>query len=91
MKVSYPRNTFGGGYMAIDPICGMEVAEQGAEHMLHFEHVTIYFCSESCKRSYAEKSGIVKPAPKTGVIARFLAKIALSNESSFGDGPPRCH
>ena len=77
--------------MAIDPICGMEVAEQGAEHMLHFEHKTLYFCSAQCKKTFAERSGIVKPATEKGLLGRFLEKIAKGTESSFGNKPPSCH
>ena len=77
--------------MATDPVCGMEVAEQGAEHMLHFEHETIYFCSAQCKKTFAEESGLVKPVTDKGLIRRFLEKIAKGTESSLGGNPPKCH
>jgi len=77
--------------MAIDPVCGMEVAEKGAEHMLHFEHETLYFCSAQCKKTYAEKAGVVKPATEKGLIGRFLEKLAKDNQESLGGKPPKCH
>ena len=77
--------------MAKDPVCGMEVEEQRAEHMLHFEHETIYFCSAQCKRTFAEESGLVKPVTDKGLIRRFLEKIAKGTESSIGTRPPKCH
>ncbi|WP_020677982.1 hypothetical protein [Geopsychrobacter electrodiphilus] len=77
--------------MAKDPICGMEVSEEGAEHMLHFAHESVYFCSKVCKETYAQQAGLAKPAAKKGVIGRFLAKLAKENEQSNGGKPPSCH
>ena len=77
--------------MVKDPVCGMEVAEQRAEHMLHFEHETIYFCSAQCKKTFAEESGLVKPVTDKGLIRRFLEKIAKGTERSLGSRPPKCH
>lgn len=77
--------------MAKDPICGMEVSEEGAKYMLHFEHETLYFCSEQCKESYAVKSGIKKSDSKKGVFGRLLEKIAKETEESYGGKPPKCH
>lgn len=77
--------------MAKDPICGMDVSEEGAQHMLHFEHETLYFCSQKCRETYSQKSGLEKPAAKKGVIGRFLEKLAKGNEQSYGGKPPKCH
>jgi len=77
--------------MTKDPVCGMDVEEQGARHMLHFEHETIYFCSAGCKEQYAEQAGLQEPASHKGLIGRFLEKLAAGNRSSYGDKPPRCH
>jgi len=77
--------------MAKDPVCGMDVAEEGALNMLHFEHETIYFCSEQCKDAFGRKIGLVKPATKKGFVRRLLEKIARGTESSFGGQPPKCH
>ncbi len=74
--------------MAKDPVCGMEVGEQRAEHMLHFEHETIYFCSAQCKRTFAEESGLVKPVTEKGLIRRFLERIAKGTEAALEPGPP---
>lgn len=77
--------------MAIDPICGMDVSEEGAEHMLHFAHETLYFCSKTCKETYAQQAGLAKPAAKKGVIGRLLEKLAKANDQSYGGKPPKCH
>jgi len=50
--------------MMKDPICGMEVSEEKATHMIHAEHETFCFCSERCKASYARQIGINKPTEK---------------------------
>jgi len=77
--------------MTKDPICGMDVVEEGAQHTLHFAHETIYFCSLSCKEAYARQSGMLEPVTKKGVIRRFLEKLAQGNEQNYGSGPPKCH
>ncbi len=77
--------------MAKDPVCGMDVKEEGASHLQHFEHVTLYFCSKQCKEEYSRKSGTKTTAKKKGIIARFLEKLAKENEDSFGGKPPSCH
>lgn len=76
--------------MARDPVCGMDVVEQGARHYLHFEHETIYFCSEQCKETYARNSGM-RTATKKGFLARFLEKLAKDNNRTYGGTPPACH
>ena len=77
--------------MMKDPICGMEVSEEKAMHMIHAEHETFYFCSEQCKASYASQIGINKPTAKKGFLDRFLEKLAKANEEDFGGKPPTCH
>lgn len=77
--------------MAKDPICGMEIQEKDARHMIHFEHETFYFCSDQCKEKYTRKSGTKTTAKRKGVFARFLEKLAKENEDSFGGTPPSCH
>jgi YHS domain-containing protein len=77
--------------MAKDPVCGMEVSEEGANFMIHFEHETFYFCSEKCKESYAQQTGIRKPASQKGFFGRFLEKMAKENAQDFGGNPPKCH
>lgn len=77
--------------MAKDSICGMDVNEEGAQHMLHFEHETLYFCSQKCKEAYAQQSGIEKPTAKKGMFRRFLEKLAKQNKQNYGDTPPKCH
>ena len=74
--------------MVKDPVCGMEVAEQRAEHMLHFEHETIYFCSAQCKKTFAEESGLVKPVTDKGLIADFWRKLPREPNAALEAGPP---
>ena len=77
--------------MMRDPICGMEVSEEKALHMIRAEHETFYFCSKRCKESYAGKIGISKPAAKKGFLGRFLERLVKENEKDFGGKPPTCH
>ncbi len=77
--------------MTKDPVCGMEVSEERMQHMIHFEHVTFYFCSEQCKKAYAQQVGISESASKKGVFKRFLEKIAKVTDESYGGKPPKCH
>lgn len=77
--------------MAKDPICGMDVKEESAAHLLHFAHETLYFCSEQCKQTYAQQAGIAKPPAKKGLFARFLEKLAKGNAQDYGGKPPKCH
>jgi len=77
--------------MAKDPVCGMEVSEDGAKYMIHFEHETYYFCSEQCKESYEEKIGLKKPESKKGFVGRFLEKVAEGTQKTTGGKPPKCH
>lgn len=77
--------------MAKDPLCGMEVFEEGAKNLLHYEHETLYFCSEQCKRAYASTFKKEDPGRKQGVIERFLRKLAMANVENYGGKPPKCH
>jgi YHS domain-containing protein len=40
--------------MAKDPVCGMEVNENGAAGKSEHEGVTYYFCSPGCKKKFDE-------------------------------------
>lgn len=77
--------------MTKDPICGMEVPEKRARHMIHFEHVTFYFCSEQCKKTYVQRLGISRPTSRKGAFGRFLKKVTKATEESYGGKPPKCH
>ena len=63
--------------MAKDPICGMDVKEEGALHFLHFAHETLYFCSKTCKETYSQQSGMGKPTAKKGIFGRFNYEFRL--------------
>lgn len=77
--------------MATDPICGMDVQENGARHFIHLEHETIYFCSGQCKEAFAHNNKKPVTSKKKGAFARFLEKLAKDNEETFGGNPPSCH
>lgn len=77
--------------MAKDPICEMDIQERDARHILHFEHETLYFCSNQCKETYTQRSKTKKSAKKKGFFAKFLEKLAKDNNDTFGGTPPTCH
>lgn len=77
--------------MAKDPICGMDIQEKNARHILHFEHETFYFCSNQCKETYVARSHPKKAKKKKGFFAKFLEKLAKDNNETFGGTPPSCH
>jgi Cu+-exporting ATPase len=38
--------------MATDPVCGMQVDPQTAQHKMEYEGQTYYFCAPGCKRAF---------------------------------------
>jgi Cu+-exporting ATPase len=38
--------------MATDPVCGMQVNPQTAQHKTEYEGQTYYFCAPGCKRAF---------------------------------------
>lgn len=40
--------------MAIDPVCRMDVAVKDAKYSYKYKDKTYYFCSKSCKESFAK-------------------------------------
>ena len=40
--------------MVVDPICGMQVEEQGAEWTSAHEGERYYFCAKGCKQKFDE-------------------------------------
>jgi YHS domain-containing protein len=43
---------FKGGFMAIDPVCGMNVDESKAAATSSYKGQTYYFCAKVCKESF---------------------------------------
>ncbi len=72
-----------------DPVCGMEVSEEKAGHLVHLDHETFYFCSEKCKESFEEKAGL--KTAKKGFFKRFLDRLADENRKTYGNTKPKCH
>ena len=40
--------------MSVDPVCGMDVKEEGAP-MAEFQGKTYYFCCEGCKKAFVKE------------------------------------
>jgi Cu+-exporting ATPase len=40
--------------IAIDPVCGMNVVIEDAQHTTEYEGVTYYFCGKGCKLDFEE-------------------------------------
>ncbi len=40
--------------MAMDPVCGMEVDTESAQHTAEHKGTTYYFCSRGCKLDFEE-------------------------------------
>jgi len=49
---SHAHDHSGDAHRVLDPVCGMEVDPQTAEHHLTHERHTHYFCSASCKAKF---------------------------------------
>ena len=39
---------------AVDPVCGMRVAIEGAQHVSEHDDITYYFCSKGCRLDFEE-------------------------------------
>lgn len=48
-----PATAMGAATVAIDPVCGMTVNTQTAEHRHEYQGKTYYFCCEGCRHSFA--------------------------------------
>jgi YHS domain-containing protein len=43
--------------MAKDPVCGMDVNEQTAQHKTEYQGKTYYFCAPGCKKTFEAEPG----------------------------------
>ncbi len=55
--------------MVRDEVCGMEIDTDEAAGRLVFDGKTRYFCSERCKRLFAEHPGWYVPVPPDDEVA----------------------
>jgi Cu+-exporting ATPase len=39
---------------AIDPVCGMHVVIEGAQHVTQYEGTTYYFCGKGCRLDFED-------------------------------------
>ena len=40
--------------IAIDPVCGMRVGIEGAQHTSDYEGITYYFCGKGCRLDFED-------------------------------------
>jgi Cu+-exporting ATPase len=40
--------------VAIDPVCGMKVQIDGAQHVSEYQGVTYYFCGKGCRLDFED-------------------------------------
>ncbi len=40
--------------IAIDPVCGMKVVVEDAQHVTEYEGTTYYFCAKGCKLDFED-------------------------------------
>jgi YHS domain-containing protein len=45
-------NSFAGGIMTTDPVCGMKVDDKRAEFHTQFAGKKYFFCSENCQKEF---------------------------------------
>ena len=43
--------------IAIDPVCGMQVAIEGAQHTSEYEGTTYYVCAKGCRLDFEDDAG----------------------------------
>lgn len=72
----------------VDPVCGMAVSPESKDIVSSHKGKAYYFCSEGCRKAFEKNpEQFVKPK---GVVARFIHRMAKSNEDLFGSKGPRC-
>jgi xanthine dehydrogenase accessory factor len=76
---------------AIDPVCGMTVLTEGAEHILEYEGQLFYFCCAGCKEAFAAEPAryLAAPAPSGEAIdpvCGMTVEIATANYMSEFEG-----
>jgi YHS domain-containing protein len=72
----------------VDPVCGMRVDPMSADHEFTYKGRSYHFCAEQCKEAFEKNPGkYIKPK---GPFGRFLARLAKTNEKTFGRGGPSC-
>ena len=49
-----PLASDSGSAIAIDPVCGMEVAIADAQHTTDYQGTTYYFCAKGCRLDFED-------------------------------------
>lgn len=72
-----------------DPVCGRKIDPDNTPRLALYQGRKVYFCSPDCMTSFhKDPNGYMQPK---GLIGRFLAKLAKTNDKEFGDkGGPQC-
>jgi uncharacterized membrane protein YraQ (UPF0718 family)/YHS domain-containing protein len=68
----------GGGGLALDPVCGMQVEVANAPASVMHAGERVYFCSDRCRLRFGERVGVVgeRPAEQSGgVLVGQLAEL----------------
>ena len=48
--------------IGIDPVCGMEVVIDGAQHVIDYEGTTYSFCGKGCRLDFEDDPGRILAA-----------------------------
>ena len=76
--------------VAIDPVCGMEVASSCADIMATINGQTYYFCAEGCRKAFEQnpqKFLESRPPKHKGLWGRYLDRL----QKSTGGKAQKCH
>jgi YHS domain-containing protein len=71
-----------------DLVCGMDVNPSEDAWMTSYAGTDFHFCSESCLDAF--KKNPAKYLKPKGFFARFLDRLARTNQLEFGQGGPGC-
>lgn len=80
---------------ARDPVCGCEIAAGEAHFAAQLDGRPYAFCTEACRDRFLRDPGryvgiSAEKKKRKGRLARFLDRLARSNEETFGKGKPKC-
>ncbi len=71
----------------IDPVCGMSVDTRSAAADMCYNGIQLYFCSESCRRSFETDPQSYTLTRRKGFWRRYLDRLTKAT----GGRPPACH
>ncbi len=74
--------------MAIDPVCGMNVAPGENVWTTNHNGKSYWFCARECREAFEKNPG--KYLKRKGWFGRFLDRMNRANEEQFGGSGPKC-